>query len=126
MPMPENVKPYEFKPGQSGNPNGRPKGARSARDIYKRVGDMAVPDIVIAKLKEEGIDVEGKTMDEFIAYVTAARSALGNIAALRVYNERRFGNEDVNINKKLDISGTSSVIKTIEAITDGDSASDSV
>lgn len=25
MPRPENVKPHEFKPGQSGNPNGRPK-----------------------------------------------------------------------------------------------------
>lgn len=25
MPNPENVKPHEFQPGQSGNPNGRPR-----------------------------------------------------------------------------------------------------
>ena len=28
-----------FKPGVSGNPNGRPKGARSIPDILKKIGD---------------------------------------------------------------------------------------
>lgn len=53
----ENIKPYQFKPGQSGNPKGRPKGTgltdrlrslldadngKRANDFVKRAYEMAV------------------------------------------------------------------------------------
>ena len=38
---PERLRPYQFKPGQSGNPNGRPKG-RSITSILRELLDQAV------------------------------------------------------------------------------------
>ena len=37
--MPGGITGKGFKPGQSGNPNGRPKGMRSIPDILKKIGD---------------------------------------------------------------------------------------
>lgn len=37
MPKPENVKPHEFKPGQSGNPAGRPPGSRSLATVLREM-----------------------------------------------------------------------------------------
>tara|TARA_R100000278_G_scaffold96777_1_gene73994 strand:- start:3324 stop:3677 length:354 start_codon:yes stop_codon:yes gene_type:complete len=36
MPNPENLKPFEFKKGKSGNPNGRPKGSLNRSTIAKK------------------------------------------------------------------------------------------
>lgn len=36
MPKPENIEPYKYKKGQSGNPNGRPKGKRNRSLIAKQ------------------------------------------------------------------------------------------
>lgn len=36
MPNPENIKKHKFKPGESGNPAGKPKGALSAKTIIKK------------------------------------------------------------------------------------------
>lgn len=33
--MPEHLEPHNFKPGQSGNPNGRPKGTRNRSTIVR-------------------------------------------------------------------------------------------
>ena len=50
MPNPENIKKHEYKPGQSGNPNGRPR---------KLVGD------VIKELETKG--VKGATAEQIRA-----------------------------------------------------------
>jgi len=35
MPKPENIEPHKFPKGQSGNPKGRPKGARNRATIVR-------------------------------------------------------------------------------------------
>lgn len=37
MANPQNIEPHKFKPGQSGNPNGRPKGAKSLATIIREL-----------------------------------------------------------------------------------------
>ena len=53
--MPGGITGKGFKPGQSGNPNGRPKGTRSIPDILKKIGD------------EEGT-LDGKSKLDVIMY----------------------------------------------------------
>ena len=40
MPNPENITPHQFKPGQSGNPKGRPK-SRVPEQLVKIFGSKA-------------------------------------------------------------------------------------
>lgn len=40
MPNPENIEPHKFKEGESGNPNGRPKGSRNRSTIAKKWLEM--------------------------------------------------------------------------------------
>ena len=49
--MSDHLKPYAFKPGQSGNPNGRPKGSRNKfseeflddfREVWAEEGSNAI------------------------------------------------------------------------------------
>jgi Family of unknown function (DUF5681) len=35
MPKPENIEPFKFQEGQSGNPNGRPKGSRNRSTVAR-------------------------------------------------------------------------------------------
>jgi hypothetical protein len=80
---PGNVSPVQFKPGQSGNPAGRPKGSGSATisGAYKAILTQEVPEDVLERLSVES----GATWADLIAIQTA-RKATGatNIATDRM------------------------------------------
>lgn len=50
----ENVEPHKFAKGQSGNPKGRPKGARNISTVLKEMLQQLAPDDVVnAKFVKE-------------------------------------------------------------------------
>jgi len=65
MPKPENIIPHKFKPGKTGNPNGRPKGLIAsvnqqlekegfvpATKVEISAASMTIVSLPIAKIKE--------------------------------------------------------------------------
>jgi hypothetical protein len=65
---PKQLEPFAFKPGESGNPAGRPKGARS------KLGEEFVQDL-LADWKEHGakviIDVREDKPDQYLKVVAS-------------------------------------------------------
>jgi len=99
----KNLKP--FQKGNKGGP-GRPKGSRSAKDIYSHVGSLTMPKVILEKLKAQGIVPTQKDIDSVIAYANSIRAAAGNIPAMREYNDRRFGKapQDIKMKGELDLT----------------------
>src|SRR6516162_3701172 len=64
----DNLKPYRFQPGQSGNPSGRPKCVVLSR-AYR------------SQLEEQCPVLPGKTWAEAIALALARAALKGNVAA---------------------------------------------
>lgn len=78
--------PYRFQPGQSGNPNGRPKG----------IGDLI--DRVLEEVVEE--DVNKRKVKEILVRAvakTAMRGGSAGVAAFRELMDRRFGRVPLSV-----------------------------
>ena len=76
--MPGGITGKGFKPGQSGNPNGRPKGMRSIPDILKKIGD------------EEGT-LDGKSKLDVIMYKVFQFALEGKPWAVQFIADRTEG-----------------------------------
>ena len=76
--MPGGITGKGFKPGQSGNPNGRPKGMRSIPDILKKIGD------------EEGT-LDGKSKLDVIMYKVIQFALEGKPWAVQFIADRTEG-----------------------------------
>ena len=77
MPNAENVIHHSFKPGESGNPAGRPKGSRGRSAIVRQVLGMqnVLPDKVFADLKRLYPEVEKRmTIAEVMTIVQANKA----------------------------------------------------
>ena len=90
----EDLIPYV--PGQSGNPAGRPKGARNgiaacARRLLAK--DLGYLDI-IEKLAKKGFDMTDKRASNVIATVAVAKALTGDTKAIELLNKYE---EDVPI-----------------------------
>ena len=75
MPKPENIVKHQYKPGQSGNPAGRPK----------------MPDLseAIAKILNE--EKDGKTALDAILAALRAKAAKGDVRAAQELFDRGYG-----------------------------------
>jgi hypothetical protein len=80
--MPKWLEPYQFQPGTTGNPNGRPKG----RSITARIRELLERDEI------NGIPIEnGKQVADLIAEAVVARAASGDLAFVNLVLDRTEG-----------------------------------
>ena len=68
----------QFKPGQSGNPNGRPKGVKSIPDILRKIG-------------EEDGTLDGKSKLDVIMYMVFQYALEGKQWAVQFIADRTEG-----------------------------------
>jgi hypothetical protein len=81
-----NLKP--FKPGQSGNPLGRPIGAKTGlRSRITRLLDKEASPNILKTLKAEGIELEDRDNAEVIAHVLCREAQKGNLQAIKLIAE---------------------------------------
>lgn len=91
-----HLKEYHWKPGQSGNPNGRPVDAMKAearaakqyakfKEIMLNLQDLSAEEI------KKWLDEPTRTMLETTAGKLVLESSKGNLQALAAMSERLFG-----------------------------------
>ena len=91
--VPKGATPFE--PGKSGNPNGRPEGAKTRATVAKKVLEMEwmIPEKIFQKLKELFPGIEQKMTVEDIIYITQAHKAIkrGDHQAAKFIIDSRYG-----------------------------------
>ena len=81
MPNPENIEQHEFKKGETGNPNGRPKGAKNRSTIARAIMEMK------AKLPEETLN-ELKLLYPDMTNDVTIEEAMGIMQAAKAIQEK--------------------------------------
>jgi hypothetical protein len=119
MANPENIKPFEFKKGESGNPKGRPKGARGRAVIVREwleVNENALNFITGEK--------ENLTQAEIATLAMIQKARNGDVNAYCVLMDSAYGKnpdrviDETNAPKKLVIVVTDGDVETGEALED--------
>jgi len=99
-----NLIPYQFKPGQSGNPAGLKPGTKQGlRAHFNRTINKKLPANVIALLKLNGLELEDNTFGEVISYVVAVKACAGDLTAARLmadFTEAPLPKE-INVNNEV-------------------------
>ncbi len=85
-----------WKPGQSGNPGGRPK-RRPISDSYQALADVAIPAKIARKLRLP----KGSTWRDTIAYAILQQAANGNVRAAAEVREAIEG----KATQRIELSG---------------------
>ena len=86
----KNLKP--FKKGQSGNPNGRPKGQRNYKTIYREA---------LIKLAELN-DIDPDSLETEMLMNAIKKARAGDIAFFRDTMDRLHGKAEQQINADID------------------------
>lgn len=109
----ENLKPW--KKGESGNPNGRPKGSRNRSTVAKEMLDIIIKDVdplkVFTKddfkqfMEEHGMDMEKLQMieanaEEFITLAMIAKAKNGDVNAYKALLDSAYGTPKQTIDIK--------------------------
>ena len=81
-----------WKPGESGNPHGRPKTAMCIPDILRRIGEEPVSPVMLARLRGKwGPDFRPKNNREAYLMVAYAQAHEGDADARKFISERCEG-----------------------------------
>ena len=110
MPKPENIEPHKFKPGKSGNPKGRPKGARSLSTILREMLEEPI-EIVVDGKKER------REFREFIIRKLLKKANDGDMRAI----QEIFDSVECKSQQKIDhTSGGEAIPPIIKVMYEGD------
>jgi len=98
-----NLVPHQFKPGQSGNPGGRPK-KQPVTDYLIDQLDQPIPDTMKERLPQSFIEVYGceATFGQLLAFKLVAQGLKGDMQAAKEILDRVEG----KVTKKVDHSGS--------------------
>lgn len=95
-----------WKKGQSGNPNGRPKGTKMIPELLREIGDRPVSEWLLNDLhKKYGPDHNPKSMKEAVLMAAMIDAARGDEHARSFMAERTEGKvvqAQVNVNQNTD------------------------
>lgn len=84
-----NIEPYRFKPGQSGNPSGKPKGAFSQDQIRAKITVWMSEKIEVLESKLKGGNISG--LDAMIISVIISAVKSGDFTKLNGLLDRTAG-----------------------------------
>jgi len=92
MPNPQNIEKHKFEKGESGNPNGRPKGARNRSTIVRQWLDVE------QKLKNPITGSEEQMNQEDLMTLAQIKKAReGDTQAYKALLDSAYGSPDTNI-----------------------------
>ena len=104
--------PKAWKPGQSGNPTGRPKDGESWKAILEEVSNMTVPEIMSIVGSDQAKVLKNKPQDVQIKYLVVGRVLVSlveepNAALWNSLMERTEGKvqDRLEVSSTLDIEG---------------------
>lgn len=83
--QPENVKKNHFKPGQSGNPNGRPKGARTRSTVLAELLQTVITSLDLNDIPKE------LTAEAAIINALIKKAMTGDIPAIKEVQDTMHG-----------------------------------
>lgn len=88
----ENLIPYQFKPGESGNPGGRPK-TRPVTDYVREQLERQIPTVMRVKLPAVFAQLYGEsaTFGQMLAFQMIAQAATGERRAMKEVLDRVEG-----------------------------------
>lgn len=94
MPNPENLIGKGFKPGQSGNPSGKPPGTKNRSTIARKVLEMRG---LLSKERMEGLKAkfpevtDSMTVEEIMTIVMAENAIVGDDKAYKAVMDSAYG-----------------------------------
>lgn len=93
----DDIKVHEFKKGESGNPDGRPVGAKNRSTILKKWIEVTV------KLKNPatGKDEVG-TVEDKVNLALITKALAGDVQAIKEINDTLYGK--IQENQKIDVN----------------------
>jgi len=102
-------KPNQFKSGKSGNPKGRPKGAKDGLRAYiNRILRKDARPEILELLKKKGVDLDNGSNSAVIAFALIKTAQAGDVSAIKLI----FDQTEVPLPKQVDLS--SSIPLTVE------------
>ncbi len=120
MPNP-NLVPYEYPPGQSGNPKGRPKGSKSITDMLRQYLDRDIETPYEVTDPETGEKIDKMKAKEFIALNLIGKAIKGakeetQLKATELIQDRIEGKAKQVIETKGPVDPTKDAYENIKKI----------